>query len=157
MGMGLTPLGLGANAGQFFPQVVAQRTTTYPQAMQFDPGLRQFVQNADGSMASIHPVDQKVALALGIENGSIPSATSQGHKIRQLLNRLDPSKRPQVATQEVRRVLADMITAGDVILVLVAVDASRGDSTRVNVTYVNTRLATYNPANPLVGQTTTSF
>lgn len=154
MGLGNTPLGLLCVLGADPVQVVAAGpSSTPPTALQFDPSTRQFVQNADGTMASIHPVDQRVALAIFIEEDSIGSQTTLGNKLRKLLERIDPNKVVPVATAEIKRVLQTMIDAGDVILVGVTVDQSVTQRVGLAVTYVNTRLPTFNPQSPLADPT----
>jgi hypothetical protein len=113
-----------------------------PVALEFDPGARAYVMNADGTMASIDTVDAQVALLLGIEFGSVPSAATFGNKLRKVLARVAPSKQVTVATQEVARVLGPLITAGSVALVSVAVDNTYAKlgAVKIAVTYLNLTL-----------------
>lgn len=50
-------------------------------AAKWDPNKRVIVLNADGTVAAVHFVDQQVALCLGNEIGTIPSAPLIGIKL----------------------------------------------------------------------------
>lgn len=144
MGAGNFPAGVGP-AG-LDPVYVATPTTpgTFPTALAFDPGLRGYVQNADGTMKSIDPVDAEVALLLGIEQGSIPSAATLGQKLRAVLTRTPPSKQKAIATQEVLRVLGPLLNAASptIALINVAVDSSgaKRGAISIGITYQNLTL-----------------
>jgi hypothetical protein len=138
---------LGALAG-LDPQLPALvlPTPAYPTALAFDPSVRQYVQNADGTMESLDPVDAAVALALGIEFGKLPSAATFGQKLRTILNRVSPARQQNIATQEVLRVLGTLISNGDITLRSVTVQTAGSlGQTSVTVNYTNLRTARPNP------------
>lgn len=145
MGAGNFPAGtgFGEKAGLdpiYVPTPTVRRAL--PQALVFDPGARAYVQNADGTMASIDPVDSEVALLLGIEFGSIPSAATFGQKLRAVLTRTPPARQQAIATQEVSRVLGRLMASGAINLISVAVDSSgaKRGAISIGVTYQNLTL-----------------
>lgn len=120
-------------------------------AIKFDPQTRRFVQNANGSFVSVHPVDQRVALLLWIEQGDIPSAPTVGRRIRKRIARVDPAVIPQIAFDAVRTTLQPVIDAGDIRLGDpgaatqavrrgVDVDTSVRGQAKIAVYYINLRL-----------------
>jgi hypothetical protein len=113
-----------------------------PAAIEYDPGVRGYPQHADGSLVELDPVDAGIAIALGIEFGTVPSAPDVGNKMRRLLNRVPPQQLPTVAKQEVERLLAPWTSTGQVKLLTVVVDTSRFRSgvAAVAVTYQNLTL-----------------
>lgn len=149
MGAGSFPAGFGPAgadpvyvAGAVIPPVL-------PRALKFDPQTRRFVQNADGSMADIHPVDQQVIFLLFFERGSIPSQPTLGTRLRARIERLDPRKVPGVALDEVKQALNPLILAGDVRLVSVVSDTTFPARGLFVVTYVNLRDPATNILTPL--------
>lgn len=104
-----------------------------PAAVQFDPGARAYVYNADGTSAVVDPVDAQVELLLGIEFGKVPSAASFGNKLRRALDRVPREKQPQVAAQEAARVLAPLISVGKVALDSVTVDQTYRKQGRLSI------------------------
>lgn len=118
-GFGTTPFAADAVAPPSAPLA-----TSVPAALTFDQKSRSFLQNADGTMASAHPVDQEVALALGIEWGTIASAKDVGHKFRKILRASGPSTVAAVK-DEVNRVLARPLARKDIALLGVDVDTTK--------------------------------
>jgi hypothetical protein len=140
MGTGLFAAGLG-RAGTDPVYVPAIATPpTLPAAVKWDPNARQWVQNADGTMAAVHPVDQIVALRLTLEEGSVPSARSVGNNVRRRIARVAPARVPSIIADEVRLVLSDLIANGDVRVVSITVDQTMPGRVTFAVTYLNLRL-----------------
>jgi hypothetical protein len=113
-------------------------TTASPTALAFDIGTKSFLQNADGTMKSIHPVDQEVNLALGIEAGAIASAVDVGHRMRRILRASGPTV-AAAARDEVNRVLARLLARRDIKLLGVDVDTTTRGRIVAIVRYVNLR------------------
>lgn len=128
-----------------------------PRAVKFNPTTKQFVMNADGQLADVHPVDAAVARILCIEQGSVPSQPSLGTRLRALTNRVDPRQVPNIALNEVKRALQPYIDRGDVLLVSVTADVSTPGRTIFVVQYVNMRDPATNPTNPLPNATRVTF
>ena len=84
MGMGDFPAGCGPAGLDPIVATTARAKKSPPQALQYDLATRRFVQNADGSMASVHPIDQQVDLAMGIALGSLPGTPTQGNRLRRI-------------------------------------------------------------------------
>jgi hypothetical protein len=85
MGAGNFPAGTGfAGLDPVAPYSPSPQAGSPPEAMVFDLTTRQWVINDDGTMASQHPVDQEVQLALGIEFGKIPCVPADGNTLRQI-------------------------------------------------------------------------
>lgn len=114
-----------------------------PAAVQFDPGARAYVYNADGTSAVVDPVDAQVELLLGIELQSVPSAYTFGNKLRRVLERVPKDKLNLVAYQEAARVLTPLISAGKVAIDSVTVDTSLWKQGRlsVGISYFNLTLS----------------
>lgn len=118
--------------------VGSPRAVVPPQALFLDLATMDFTTDAAGLYQEVHPVDHKVLLALGLGLGSVPSSTALGSTLRDL--RI--GSRAQMtadATRIVKTALADLIAAGDVILVSVVAYASAPNRAHVEITYQNTR------------------
>jgi hypothetical protein len=116
------------------------RLTSAPiTAGRFDGASRAYVQNADGSIAGIHAVDQEVALALSIEEGALASAVTTGHRIRKIKRSAGPTVVADVQ-DAVRFALRRVLARQDIAIRSIDVDNTtvRGRIV-VAVTYVNLR------------------
>lgn len=111
-----------------------------PQAMQIDGTTRDFVQNEDGQMASVHPVDQRVHVALTYRLGSIGSAADIGSGVRNIQH-LRQEKINRQVQGAVGLALSAMIDNGDV--VVQSVEGQIQDHGRLVtvVDYVNMKLS----------------
>lgn len=150
MGAGQFPAGLRKQQAGLDPQVLTPTAAVpaFPTALKFNPQTRQYIQNADGTMAEIDTVDASVALLLGIQYGSLVTAATFGQKLRAVLDRIPPARQQTVAMQEVARVLGPHITAGDIKLISVTVQPSNAlGQLAVFVTYQNLR-ASGQPVRP---------
>ena len=111
-------------------------------AAQFDGASRAFLQNADGSISGIHPVDQEVALALSLEDGAIGSlsgAKAVGHRLRKIKRSQGPTVVAD-AQDAVRYALRRVIARHDISIQSIDVDNTtvRGRIV-VAVAYINLR------------------
>lgn len=122
-----------AGVDPVIPVNAPQSNAGPPAAVQFDPGAKAYVYNADGTSAVVDPVDAQVELLLGIEFGSVPNASDFGSKLRRVLDRVPKEKQPQVAMQEAARVLAPLISTGKVQLDNVTVDQSLRKQGRLSI------------------------
>lgn len=136
MGAGSFPAGVGLAGAD--PQSISAAAVPMVNAAQYDPRLRIIVQNADGTTAEMHPIDQQVAYSLTIKLGTIASDPTRGFDWDKL-KRTAPSARQHAASDLVKRALATPIAAGDITVVSVQLvqDQSR---LFVVTNYVNNRL-----------------
>lgn len=143
MGAGSFPAGEGfAGFDPGYTPPAAPLALRTPVAIEYDPATRTYVvQASDGTLVEIHPIDQQVAILLTIEDGSVPSTTGTGARFRKLVARADPANIPGIALNEAKRVLADLITSGDIELVSVTTDTSVPGRVYIYVEYKNLRLA----------------
>lgn len=144
---GGTPGGPLEFAGEDPDYVPSPQLATDVVAILFDPSTRQFVQNADGTFAPVHPIDQQVALLLWLQQGNIPSSPTTGNRIRARIRRVDPTTIPAIVTDEVTSALQPLITNGDIRLEApsgvssaIVVDTSVKGATKIAVYYRNLRL-----------------
>ena len=93
-GAGTTYAGAGLAGAD--PQTLSTPVAPMANAAQYDPRTRTLVTNADGSVATVHPVDQTVAFALTIKLGTISSVPTVGFDFDRLRSTL-PDARPQAA------------------------------------------------------------
>jgi hypothetical protein len=149
MGAGSFPAGYGP-AGfdpAFVPDV--RPAPFMPRALVYQPTTQRFeLFDKNGNQVDIHPVDQIVAVRCFIERGSSPSNPTLGDRLRALTARKDPRQVPQIALQEVRRLLGDLVTAGDIKVTSVYVDQSIPGRKQFAITYVNLRDPTVNKLFP---------
>ena len=131
-GAGLEPAGLDP-VGAFSPK---PSLGTQPRALLFNITTRQHVINADGTMASVHPVDQRVTLALGVKLGSIPSAPGVGNKLR-TITRGSLAQLTAQANDYVEQALIAMTTAKEISVISIGVFAPQPGQLIVQVTYTN--------------------
>jgi hypothetical protein len=109
-----------------------------PHALFFDPAIMDFPKDDAGRYVEIHPVDQKVELQLALALGSSASAPGVGGTLREI-QIASREAMTDDATQRVNVALADLIAAGDVILVSVVAYASNPWRAHIEVVYKNRR------------------
>ncbi len=141
MGAGTFPAGSPAGFDPVYKPASAAPPIS-PRALKYDPSIRQFVlYDERGNLIDVDPVDQIVALRLTTFVGQSGSQPDLGTKLLQITANISPERIPQAAQNEVARVLADIVAAGDVRLV--SVDTQVGPNGRYIflVSYVNLRTA----------------
>lgn len=111
MSLGSYPLGAGPLG--FAPVAAASAAgARQPQAHLFSPMTHDAVLLPGGSLLAAHPVDQAVALALGIKRGSIGSAPDQGNTLGDI-EHAGRDLESQVE-QRVQQALSVLIDRGDI-------------------------------------------
>lgn len=135
--VGLTPL-------QSYAQALGVAT---PLVLAYSPVVQGFVQNADGTLQGVHPIDQQVALALFIPLGSIPSAPKVGANFAGVLSRVDPQRAKAIATSELNRCLASLIAQNSILLLNFDVTVTAPGRFILAVAYTNLKDPRYNPRN----------
>lgn len=136
MPLGSYPLGVGPLG--FDPAAPASPSgLRQPLAPLLDPRTHDAVTLESGLLLGVHPVDQAVALAFGIERGTLASAPAQGHSLREL-EHLQNDLEAQVR-QRIDQALSVLISRGDISLESVVTTRIEGGFV-VDVTYRNLRL-----------------
>ncbi len=110
-------------------------------AIKFDPSTRRFVMRSDGQLETIHPVDQMMAIALGLPAGTLSSTPTIGHTLLDQKTSGDPSFEADAADR-IRRAVAHITRRGLVRIVSITthvVDDPRGRNEHV-VEYENLKL-----------------
>lgn len=121
-----------------------------PRAIFYDPSVRNYDPSvSDGQGGGIHPIDQIVATRLTIEQGTSASNPTLGMRVRARFNGAAPDQHQAIAQQEVQIALADLLAAGDVLVlsVVLATDPSNG-AQGITVNYQNMRDPRVNPRYP---------
>ncbi len=110
-----------------------------PAALLFDPNTRDFRKGADGRFVAVHPVDQEVALALGLVERDVGSASSLGNRLRRIARAGGPSL--QAGVEDIVRLALKRLTDRDAITVreIVVQSPTRG-MILVAVSYENLAL-----------------
>ncbi len=157
MGAGAFRAGMG-RAGFDPPQILTPKPIAqYVAAQQYSLQQRGFVyqdpptgnavtvlplSSGSSDVQGMDPVDQKVALLIGIEYGALGSAPTQFNKLRLVLTRAPSSKKPTLARQELNRVLKPLLDAGDIVITDVTVDTVGQGVDQVFFSYDNLRAGT---------------
>lgn len=139
MPAGTSPAGAGPAGHDPVVPPSPRLPVTTAEAALFDPATRDFPLDAFGRVQPVHPVEQAVNLALTLDEGSLGSAPTQGHRLRELSR----GSAAAVATQAndfVRRALRVLLARGDVTLLSTRVRSPRRGVTIVEVSYRNNRL-----------------
>lgn len=150
MGAGQYPAGYYP-AG-FDPNVYTERKKIEQRdPVMFDAATKGTPRDADGFLRTIHWVDQVVALALGISQGSFNAQSTLGNVLRRIKRSAGPTV-VAAAEDAVRRALAGPLGRADIEIKKLTVDTSVRNRIFVTVVYVNLRLPRKGPA---PNQTTT--
>ena len=104
----------------------------------FDPAVKGFPFDSDGNAKLAHPVDQAVALAVGVPLGTIAWAPSTGIDL-QAIRRAPPNALATTITYEVRRALATLIAAEDITFISAPLRRDANERPFFDVNYVNRR------------------
>ncbi len=141
MGAAQYPAGNGPAGEDPLPALTAPRNVQPPAALLFDGASRAFPLDANGLYRAIHPVDQRVALALLIALGTVGSAPSLGSSLR-AIRRIVPTT-PTDARNRIDVALSDLVAARDIEVTKVEVETRRAPtgSLLVAVSYRNLRLS----------------
>jgi hypothetical protein len=89
------------------------RNVAPPIALVFDGETRTFLRDDDGFLKSIHPVDQKVALALLMQQKKIAPAPKTGSTLREI-KYIEPAKIETDVTDRINRALTAVLQPGDI-------------------------------------------
>ena len=111
MGAGDFPAGEGPSGHT--PQFGAPADNSTKRAAYFDMFLRSYPVDGSGELKAIHPVDQAVALALGIRLGGIASAAQTGLDVERL-RRASRATLAITVRYVVAEALATLIGEGDI-------------------------------------------
>lgn len=143
MGAGEFPAGEGP-AG-LDPPAPALADSTTKRVPYFDPFTKSFPLelNGSGEFQAVHPVDQAVALALGIQLNGVAAQPGRGLDI-QRLRRASRATVALTVADVVRIALADLVAAGDITLNGTPLMADANGRPWYFVDYTNLRL----PAQP---------
>lgn len=145
--MGIPPIGLGSVVcggglcGADVPTLSAVvAPITNPEY--YVPLARSTALNADGSVQTLHPVDQEVIFNLSNKLGSVPNDPTRGLDIDAIRRATDANKL-RTAEDRVNVALRTLLAAGDIEVVSVAVTDSPAPpwNLGISVTYRNLRLA----------------
>jgi len=152
MGFGSSPLGLALFGADLVPSAGgAPRTRTAPRALRLDGAARDYALDVStGLYVDGDPIDQRVALALLVAQGAIASSTATGSTLRGIRNLGTPDT-PRLVEDAVRRALADLLTAGDVVIESIAQESARSGQLRVAVTYRKPRVEQTRTATIAIG------
>lgn len=139
LGLGWFPAGVGPAGYDPVIPPDAPRRVRPPVALRYDGATRDFVLRADGFYAEIHPVDQKVSLAMCISRGAVAAVPGLGNKLR-TIRRTTAAVATTLAKQYVREALADLLAAKSIALKDVTVQADVPGRLLVFVLYHNLEL-----------------
>lgn len=107
LGLGWFPAGIGPAGYDPVIPPDAPRRVRPPAALRYDGATRDFLLDANGFYEEIHPVDQKVALALCISRGAVAAVPELGNQLR-TIRRTSRAVAETIAKQFVREALADL-------------------------------------------------
>jgi hypothetical protein len=138
MGLGDAPAG-ETPAGVDLPEVTAIVSQAYARALLFDLETREFVRNADGSLATVHPIDAAVAFSIGFALKNIPAAPEVGFD-REKLRRVSAAARQSLTEDVVRTALKRLTASNDVTITHVAVEGLPS-GLAAEISYINHRLS----------------
>lgn len=116
----------------------AARGLIPPAALVFDGATRTFLSDDDGRLKSVHPVDQKVALAVLIQQKKLSSAPDTGSTLKEI-KYLDPAKIVTDATNRVNRALNAVLQPGDIEIIRIQVTQPSRWSVSILLEYKNLR------------------
>jgi len=150
MGLGDFTLGQGLMGHDPVYILVPPAPVLVPRAVKYDPSIKQYdLFDNNGNAIDVHPVDQIVAIRLTTEEGQSGSSPTLGTRIRKLCRAAAPPRHQQIALTECKRVLKDLLDAGDVKLISVVVSRNPVNGAEIFIiTYLNVRALSVNPRYP---------
>ena len=116
----------------------AARGLIPPMALVFDGATRTFLSDENGRLKSVHPVDQKGALALLIQQKKLSSAPDTGSTLKEI-KYLDPAKVVTDATNRVNRALNAVLQPGDIEIIKLEITQPSKWSISIRLDYRNLR------------------
>lgn len=138
MGFGSSPFGIGL-FGADVVTASSTRLTVPPQAAMYDLKTKAFpLDEDDGTIVSVHPIDQIVALRVSMPLGTIKSLPTLGHEFAKL-SRLAPDKVQPAAERLVTAMYADLVKRGDITILGVRTATPVRGNNQVGIDYVNNR------------------
>ena len=136
MGAGSFPAGLGLLGMDPTPAPPAPRNAVIPVALWWDAGTRDYLRDDNGFFKSLHPVDQKMGLALTLQEGTIASDPTLGAKFRQIRFASGPSLGNQV-NDFVKQATAAIVDAGEAKILSVKFASPAAGAIAIEVDYQN--------------------
>lgn len=136
--------GQGPAGAQSVAPYSAPGKTTQANAVFWDLRTKAVLRNANGEIRSMHWVDQAVALALGVTQGTHHSDSKLGNRLR-LIPRNSADKLQTAAEDEVNRCLSDLVDRGDIVVLKIDTNAQVRGRLIVEVSYINRRLTPDEP------------
>lgn len=132
---GTTPFGIDIPAQASVPGQVQPL-----QAMLYDIGTRGFPILPNGLISGVHPIDQKVALAMGIVNGQVKDDPTLGINFG-ALSRQNNGKKQIIAEQLIAQqvVLKKLVQTDDITILDVLTDTPTRGNDQVALDYINNR------------------
>jgi hypothetical protein len=140
LGVGWYPAGLGPAGYDPVVPPNAPRDVRPPAALMFDGQTRDFPLDDNGFYREVHPVDQRVALALSISRGAIASVPGIGNKLR-TIQRVRPNVAETLARNYINEALAELLRAKSIHIEKITIDTGVAGRLLFAVTYLNLELA----------------
>ncbi len=137
-GAGTSPAGEEPCGEYVLPAATAARIVSAPASLYFDGATASNPLDANGRYLSLHPVDQAVALALIVRQGTISSAPNVGAKFRTIKKIVGNTT--AVADDYARQALATLLAAKSISIRSIEVEAfPKTGGLAIAVNYVNLR------------------
>jgi hypothetical protein len=112
------------------------RDAQTPVALKWDAATRDFLKDDKGRFLSIHPVDQRVALALTLEEGTLSAAPDMGTRLRRA--RYAGGAALQREIEDIVNIaLKELLDAKDIQLLSVRASTPQRGTIVTDVEYVN--------------------
>lgn len=140
LGIGWYPAGLGPAGYDPVVPPNAPRDVRPPAALLFDGQTRDFPLDANGFYREVHPVDQKVELALCVSRGAIASVPGIGNKLR-TIQRVRVAVAETLCRNYIDEALADLLKAKSISVEKITIDTSVPGRLLFAVAYLNLELA----------------
>lgn len=132
-GAGMGPAGFDPVADPSAP-----RRVTPPRALLFQLNGFDFPLDDDGLYQAVHPVDQWVALQVGVSLGAIGTSATAGNRLRRITHVGAPSTQREVE-DAIRIALAAKVNDGSIRIDAIEYEAKSFGGFKVALTYTNLR------------------
>jgi hypothetical protein len=135
---GMFPAGFGpAGVTPVYVSIPAAPLTP-PRAIFYDPSIKQYSLTDNlGNLFDVDPVDQIVATRATTEQGQSASNPSLGQRIRARWRYAQPAQKLAIAQQEIATEFADLVKAGDMIILSVVLKTNANNANVVVFSYKN--------------------